>query len=143
MKTILLDTNVVSELMRPQPDQTVLNWFAGQTGAVFCISSITVAEILLGIALMPVGKRRDNLAAAVEAMLREDFGGRCLAFEEACAAKFAAVVSGRRRAGFQMTTEDAQIAAIALSQGCSLATRNIKDFIHIDGLELQNPWSTT
>ena len=140
MKNILLDTTVVSELMRPQPDQAVMNWFSRQSGMVFHVSAITIAEILLGIALLPNGKRRDGLSSAAEAMFSEDFSGRCLAFDNACARYFAAIVSGRRRAGVQMTTEDAQIAAVALSQGCALATRTTRDFLHIEGLELLNPW---
>lgn len=141
MKSILLDTNVLSELMRPEPDQIVKGWFARQAGTVFYISAITQAEILLGIALLPAGKRRNNLAAAAEAMFKEDFAGRCLPFDDVCTVRFAAIVAGRRRAGFQMTTEDAQIAAVALSNGFVLATRNTKDFLHIDDMELQNPWS--
>lgn len=140
MKGILLDTNVLSELMRTEPDQAVMDWFSRRVGSVFYISAITQAEILLGIALLPAGKRRNNLEAAAEAMFRDDFAGRCLPFDDTCTARFAAIVSGRRRVGFQMTTEDAQIAAVALSHNFILATRNTKDFLHIDDLELQNPW---
>jgi len=142
LKGILLDTNVLSELMRPEPDQAVMGWFSRHVGTLFYISAVTQAEILLGIALLPAGKRRDNLAAAADAMFREDFAGRCLPFDSVCAAHFAAIVSGRRRAGFQMTTEDAQIAAVALSHGFVLGTRNTKDFLHIDNMGLQNPWSS-
>ena len=141
MKCILLDTNVLSELMRPQPEQLVMNWFASHAEALFYVSAITQAEILLGIALLPAGKRRDNLAVTAEAMFMQDFSGKCLPFDASCAAQFATIVSSRRRAGFQMTTEDAQIAAIALSHGFILATRNTKDFIHINELLLQNPWN--
>lgn len=140
MKCFLLDTNVLSELMRPQPDQAVIDWFAGYDGVVFYISAITQAEILLGISLLPAGKRRDALAAAAETMFKEDFSGKCLPFDAACTVQFASIVSRRRRNGFQITTEDAQVAAISLSHGFVLATRNTKDFLHIDGLVLQNPW---
>lgn len=140
MEAILLDTNVLSELMRPQPDQQVMEWFAGHTGDHFYISAITNAEILLGIALLPTGKRRDALATAADEMFSQDFSGRCLPFDAAAAACYAAVVSGRRNAGYVTTTEDAQIAAIALAHGYPLATRNTKDFLHIKGLTLYNPW---
>ena len=98
---------------------------------------------MLGIALLPAGKRRDLLADAAEKMFQEDFSGNCLPFDESCTAHYAAVVANRRRSGFLMTTEDAQIAAIALSHNLPLATRNTKDFLHIDGLELYNPWTVT
>ena len=141
MISIVLDTNVLSELMRPQPDQAVMDWFAGGGDTVYYVSVITTAEILLGISLLPAGKRRNNLAAAAESMFKEDFTGKVLPFDASCAVLYAATVSDRRRAGFQMTTEDAQIAAIVLSHGYALATRNTRDFMHIDGLVLQNPWN--
>ena len=140
MEKILLDTNVLSELMRPQPDPVVIDWFAKFSGAHFYVSAITQAEILLGIALLPDGKRRDALAAAAEVMFEEDFSESCLPFDAACAEPYAKIVSSRRRSGFSSTTEDAQIAAIAISCNYALATRNTKDFLHIDGLNLCNPW---
>jgi toxin FitB len=140
MESILLDTNVLSELMRPQPEQALLDWFETRTGDVFYVSVITQAEILLGISLLPDRKRRDALAAAAEGMFSEDFAGRCLPFDAQCAARYAAIVAGRRRAGQAVSTEDAMIAAIALTHGYPLATRNTKDFLHIDGLTLYNPW---
>ena len=140
MESIILDTNVLSELMRPEPERAVTEWFAGLTGVSFYVTAITEAEILLGIALLPEGKRRTALAEAAETMFRVDFAGRCLHFDALCAARYAAIVAGRRRAGFSITTEDAQIASIALSNGYGLATRNIRDFLHIDGLGLLNPW---
>ena len=141
MLGIVLDTNVLSELMRAQPDPMVLSWFSGQTDAQFYTTAITKAEIFLGIALLPIGKRRDMLADAAEKMFQEDFSGNCLPFDESCTVIYASVVANRRRSGFLMTTEDAQIAAIALSHNLPLATRNTKDFLHIDGLILYNPWA--
>ena len=140
MESILLATNVVSELMRSQPEQAVMDWFAKRAGDVFSISVITQAEILLGISLLPAGKRRDALAAAAVGMFSQDFAGRCLPFDSTCAASYAAIVSARRRAGQAISTEDAMIAAIALAHGYPIATRNTKDFMHIDGLTLHNPW---
>jgi predicted nucleic acid-binding protein len=140
LESILLDTNVVSELMRSRPEQTVIEWFAGRTGTAFYVSVITQAEIMLGISLLPAGKRRDALAAAADDMFRKDFAERCLPFDAAEVPNYAAIVSGRRRAGHVISTEDALIAAIALTHGYPLATRNTKDFLHIDGLTLYNPW---
>jgi predicted nucleic acid-binding protein len=142
MRGIILDTNVLSELMRAQPDSLVLEWFAGQTAATFYVTAITRAEILLGIALLPAGKRRDALADASEKMFQEDFPGNCLPFDEACSGLYASIVAKGRRAGFSITTEDAQIAAIAMHRQLPLATRNTKDFLHISGLTLYNPWDT-
>lgn len=142
MESILLDTNVVSELMRSQPDQAVLDWFAKRTGDVFYVSAITQAEIMLGISLLPAGKRRDALASAADGMFTLDFAGRSLPFDATVVTNYAAIVSSRRRAGQAISTEDAQIAAIAFAHGYPLATRNTKDFLHIYGLTLYNPWQT-
>ncbi len=142
MESILLDTNVLSELMRSQPEQPVMDWFAGRTGNLFYISAITQAEIMLGISLLPAGKRRDALAVAADGMFAQDFAGRCLPFDAAGAVSYAAVVSGRRRVGQAISTEDAMIAAIALAHGYPLATRNTRDFLHINGLTLYNPWQS-
>jgi toxin FitB len=142
MESLLLDTNVLSELMRPQPDQAVMDWFAERTDAIFYISAITQAEIMLGISLLPIGKRRETLAAAAEGMFSQDFADKCLPFDAAGAVIYASIVSDRRQAGQAISTEDALIAAIALAHGYPLATRNIKDFLHINGLILQNPWLT-
>ena len=140
MESILLDTNVLSELMRSQPEQALMDWFEAHTGDVFYVSVITRAEILLGISLLPTGKRRDALSAAAEGMFSEDFAGRCIPFDAECAVRYASIVAGRRSAGQAISTEDAMIAAIALTHGYPLATRNTIDFLHIDGLRLYNPW---
>lgn len=137
---IILDTNVLSELMRVQPAPMVMEWFTRQAGVTFYITAITQAEILLGIALLPAGKRRDALANAAKKMFQEDFSGNCLPFAESCTGLYASIVANRRRSGFSITTEDAQIAAIALTRKLPLATRNTKDFLHITGLTLYNPW---
>lgn len=92
MEAILLDTNVLSELMRPRPDPTVMDWFADRTGDLFYVTAITRAEILLGIALLPAGRRRDFLAAAADEMFGQDFAGRCLAFDAAAATRYAEVL---------------------------------------------------
>lgn len=140
MQGVLLDTNVLSELMRPQPSAVVLSWFAQQEGVVFYTSAITQAELLLGVALLPGGKRRDAIAGAVEQMFDQDFVGRCLPFDELAAHEYAALVATRNKAGMPISTEDAQIAAIALQKGMALATRNTKDFRKISELVLLDPW---
>jgi len=136
----LLDTNVLSELMREQPAAAVVEWFALNTPAAMYTSAITQAEILTGIALLPAGKRRTVLAMAAEQMFEQDFAENCLAFDAAAAKNYAVLVAGRTRQGKPISTEDAQIAAIALAAGLAVATRNTKDFENIDGLTLANPW---
>lgn len=140
MESIILDTNVISELMRSNPDQTVMDWFESRTGTLFYISAITKAEILLGISLLPAGKRREALAHAADLMFTQDFAGKCLPFDATAAINYAVIVSDRRRSGHVTTTEDAMIASIAMVHGYSLATRNMKDFLYINGLSLYNPW---
>lgn len=137
---ILLDTNVVSQGMRPLPDQQVMRWLDAQPAADLWISAVTVAEIRLGLALLPEGQRKRDLTDRAEAMLREDFGEGCLAFDAAAAAEYAAIVAHRTGLGRPISVEDAQIAAIARAGGLTLATRNTKDFGDIEGLTLVNPW---
>jgi hypothetical protein len=137
---ILLDTNVLSELMRPHPNPVVVDWVNAQS-SVARVSAITQAEIGLGIALLPDGKRRDALAVAARQMFEEDFAGRCLPFDSVAAECFARLVAERRRIGRPITTQDAQIAAIALANDMPLATRNTDDFKAITGLALVDPWN--
>lgn len=137
---ILLDTNVLSELMRPQPNPVVVDWINTHSSEAR-LSAITQAEISLGIALLPDGKRRDALAAAARQMFEEDFAGRCLPFDTKAAEHFARLVAERRRIGRPITTQDAQIAAIALANNMPLATRNTEDFTAISALTLENPWN--
>lgn len=155
MSGLLLDTNVLSELMRPQPAPSVLAWFARQAlappsappstapQANFFISSVTQAEILLGIALLPAGKRRAGLAAAADAMFAQDFAGRCLPFDNACSAVYAVLVAQRMALGRPISTEDAQIAAIAVVNGLTLVTRNGRDFDAVADLAVIDPWMTS
>jgi predicted nucleic acid-binding protein len=136
---ILLDTNVLSELMRPQPETKVVAWVDAQLTTTLFISSVTRAEIELGLALLPEGKRRRMLESAAQGMFQM-FAGRCLEFGEAAASVYARIVSLRIQAGSPITVEDAQIASIAIVYGLDLATRNTKDFSDITGLTLINPW---
>lgn len=136
---ILLDTNVLSELMKPTPDPGVVGWIAVRPAATLYTTSITQAEILHGVILLPAGKRRNAFDAAAEAMFRDDFPGRILAFGSDAAPLYAQIAVARRKAGRPISHFDAQIAAIARSTGAILATRNVADFEGC-GVKLANPW---
>ena len=137
---IILDTNVVSEPMRPEPDARVLAWLAGQDAGALFITAVTEAELRTGLAIMPEGRRREALAAALEAVLAEDFAGRVLPFEGGPAARaYAAIQAERRGTGSPISMADAMIAAIARARGAQVATRNVDDFAGT-GVEVVNPW---
>jgi predicted nucleic acid-binding protein len=138
---ILLDTNVVSEAMRPVPEPRVIAWLDSLPAPDIWISAATVAEIQLGLALLPKGKRRNALFEMAEQMFQEGFSGRCLPFDFEAAKAYALIVAERNRQGNPVSVEDAQIAAIARTGGLTLATRNIKDFAGIPGLDTVNPWT--
>ncbi|TNC63111.1 type II toxin-antitoxin system VapC family toxin [Rubellimicrobium roseum] len=138
---IVLDTNVVSEPMRPVPDERVLRWLAAQDASTLFLTAVTEAELRTGLALLPTGKRREGLTLALEAVLAEDFAGRVLPFEGGAAARaYAAIQAERREAGRPIAMADAMIAAIARSRGMQVATRNTGDFEET-GVELVNPWA--
>ena len=138
--SMLLDTNVLSELLRAQPHPEVLAWFAEQPADSLFVSAVTQTEMLLGARLLPRSKRRQQLETALDTMFREDFAGRVLPFDSAAAAAYAAVVAARRSAGRPISQFDAQVAAIALSRRTGLATRNVSDFEEC-GLTPTNQWS--
>ncbi len=137
---ILLDTNVVSEMMRPLPATKVVNWLDAWPVCEVWISSITISEILLGIALLQDGKRKSYLYAIAEQMFSKDFSDRCLHFDCEAANEYSWIVAARSRQGRPISVEDAQIASIAVIGGLIIATRNIKDFTGIEGLDVVNPW---
>lgn len=138
---ILLDTNVLSELMRPRPEPRVLAWFSAQGRQTrFLVSAITQAEILLGVALLPAGRKRSALAEVARAMFEQDFHAMNLAFDEHVAPAYADIVALRSRKGRPISVEDAQIAAIASHHRLPLATHNVKDFDHVPGLTVIDPW---
>jgi predicted nucleic acid-binding protein len=137
---ILLDTNVLSELMKPRPDKNVVSWLDEQSEWDLWTSAITVAEIFLGIALLDDGKKKALLFSLAQQMFDEDFKDRCLPFDDQAAAEYAMIVSERVKNGRPISVEDAQIAAISKTANLILATRNVKDFDNIYGLELINPW---
>jgi toxin FitB len=136
---IVLDTNVLSELMRSEPAAAVFAWVAAQPRASLYTTSVNKAEILYGIAALPEGRRRAALAAAAEAMFTDDFAGRVLPFDEMAAVFYAEIVASRRRDGRPIEAFDAQIAATARGANAGLATRDVGDFTGC-GLALVNPW---
>jgi len=140
---ILLDTNVLSELMRPMPDPNVVRWLDVWPEWDVWISAVTVAEIRLGISLLPAGKRKALLLDIAEQVFQEDFHDRCLPFDCEAAGEYALIVAERNRQGHPISVEDAQIAAIARTAALTLATRNTKDFSGITGLELIDPWAAS
>ncbi len=139
--SILLDTNVLSEFMRDEPSPDVIAWLDAQVASDVWVCAVNRAEIELGLALLPDGKRRQRLAMAAAEMFELEFAGRCLPFDDVAATWYAQVVVQRSKAGRPISIEDAQIAAIALTRGMALATRNTRDFAGIHGLTVLNPWS--
>jgi predicted nucleic acid-binding protein len=136
---IVLDTNVLSEVIRPAPEPAVLRWLAAQPTSSVFISAITEAELRYGVAVLPAGKRRSTLAAQIAGMIEVDFMGRILPFDSPATIAYAEIASSRRQAGRPIGQADAQIAAIARSRGAELATRNVTDFDGC-GVEIVNPW---
>ncbi|MDR9389297.1 MAG: type II toxin-antitoxin system VapC family toxin [Wenzhouxiangella sp.] len=137
---VLLDTNVLSECMRSAPHASVVAWLDAQPVDQLWISAVTHAEIELGIALLPEGRRQQDLRRRAQAVFEEDFLDRCLPFDDVAARHYGRIVASRMRAGHPISVEDAQIASVALSHGLTLATRNVKDFAGIDSLAIINPW---
>jgi toxin FitB len=138
----VLDTKVLSELMRQRPAPAVLAWFSHQAPQTLGVSSITQAEMLLGARLLPRGQRRAQLEARLRSMFDVDFSGRIWNFDSAAAACYADIVSQRRAAGRPIAQSDAEIAAVASSRGAAVATRNASDFEGC-GLVVHNPWLVT
>lgn len=136
---IVLDTNVVSELVRRDPDDGVLRWMDSLDAATIATTAITAAELLYGIARLPAGRRRDLLGEAAHRLIADDLGGRVEPFDASSAAHYAALVSGREREGRPIGVTEGQIAAICHNLGATLATRNTGDF-EGTGIDLIDPW---
>ena len=136
---IVLDTNVVSEAVRPSPSPKVLAWMRSEPIEALFITTITEAELLYGLALLADGRRRRILEAAIAQILVTQFSGRILPFDSAAAREFADIAVTRRRVGQPIGEADARIAAIARSRGAALAARNIGDFVAC-GVTLIDPW---
>lgn len=137
---IVVDTNVISELMRGEPHPAVLAWMAAQPRAELYTTRINQAEIFYGIAGLPPGRWRAALAAAAGAMFDEDFAGRILPFEAGAAARYPEIVLTRRQAGKPIEKFDALIAATALAAGACIATRDTGGFTGC-GLTVIDPWA--
>ncbi|MFD1796890.1 type II toxin-antitoxin system VapC family toxin [Paracoccus aurantiacus] len=138
---IILDTNVVSELLRPAPEKRVVDWLGGLDGSGVYLTSITEAELRLGVAILPAGKRRDGFAEMIDQIIREDFADRILPFDSPAAITFATIGASRRASGRPIAHADCQIAAIAQTVGAKVATRNTPDFADC-GIKLIDPWNT-
>ena len=136
---IVLDTNVLSELMKSQPDKSVVRWIGKHKATSLSITTLTQAEILYGLEILPAGKRRAALKKAAKAMFELDFAGRILPFDIKAAQLFATIAAKRRKIGRPISQIDAQIAAITRSHNATLATRNVDDFEEC-GIEIINPW---
>lgn len=137
---IILDTNILSEVMKPSPSARVLTWLAAQPAGGLFTTTVTQAEILFGLELLPKGKRRTALESAVKGVFEEDFAGRILPFDSDAAAKFATIAAARLKLGRPIAHFDAQVAAVARSRGAAVATRNTSDFDHCD-VAVLNPWN--
>ncbi|MBE7561666.1 type II toxin-antitoxin system VapC family toxin [Acidithiobacillus sp. HP-6] len=138
---ILLDTNVISEPQRREPDARVIDWIDGQALETLYLSTITVAELRSGIALMPAGKRRNNLHENLEKHLLPMFSNRILPFDMACTKAYADLLVKSRATGLAVETADAFIAAVAITNGFAVATRDTTPF-EAAGLNVINPWET-
>jgi toxin FitB len=137
---IIIDTNVVSELMRASPDPAVLAWFSSQAADALFLTAVSEAELRTGAAILPAGQRRDSLVGAIDAMIDQDFTGRILPFDSPAARSYAEIATSRRTAGKPIMDADCQIAAIVHACGAAIATRNVKDFDGC-GIDVINPWN--
>jgi predicted nucleic acid-binding protein len=137
---IVVDTNVLSEVMRPVPSFKVVRWMAERPAVSLFTTTITIGELLYGLELVPSGKRRVALQQAIRAMIDDEFAGRILTFDQDAARAFADISAACRRLGRPIGELDAQIAGIARSRGAAIATRNVRDFRDC-GVELIDPWA--
>ena len=138
---LIVDTSVVSELMRPAPAGSVAHWFDGQPLERLAITAVTVGEIFYGLDLLPDGRRKADLASRFGLVLERAFPGGTLPFDDAAAVLCARIRGGRRQSGRPISINDAMIAAIARSSHASLATRNVDDFEGC-GIVVVDPWTS-
>jgi predicted nucleic acid-binding protein len=136
---ILLDTNIVSEVMKAAPAQTVTEWLNARSTRDLFICTVTIGAIEYGLRILPEGKRRTGLKNRFERFVSGAFGQRVLGYDETAARRYGEIMGLRREMGRPMSMADGQIAAIALAAGFALATRNTRDFAHC-GLELLDPF---
>ncbi len=136
---ILIDTNVVSDPMKAQGDLRVTAWLDRQSAETLFIATISIAEILFGVAALPAGRRRVRLAEAFETEVQRLFAGRIMSFDLAAARAYASIMSGARAQGLAISAADGQIAAIAAANRLSVATRDEAPF-RAAGVKTVNPW---
>jgi predicted nucleic acid-binding protein len=139
---IILDTNVLSALMRKLPDAAVVGWLDQQPPESVWITSVTLFEARLGLALLPDGKRRAGLVSAFARLLEEDLENRVLDFDTGAALEAAELTAQRQRAGRSVDIRDTQIAGIALARHATLATRNARHFADLK-LNVIDPWQAS
>ncbi|MDC9812636.1 MULTISPECIES: type II toxin-antitoxin system VapC family toxin [Rhizobium] len=138
---IILDTNVVSEAMKPAPDEAVKFWLDEQAAETLFLSSVTIAQLMFGIGALPPGKRKERLSEALDGLM-ELFENRILAFDITAARHYADLAVKARAAGRGFPTPDGYIAAIAASKGFVVATRDTSAF-DVAGVEVINPWAAS
>lgn len=138
---MVLDTNVVSELMRPVPEPKVLAWIDRQNSEQLYLTSTIAAELLHGVARLPTGIRKRNMTQELVLFLEQDFVNRVLPFDLASAHNYSELLSMRQAIGKPIAALDAQIAAVCIQHGATLITRNQKHFLDL-GLELIDPWQS-
>ncbi|MDR0782088.1 MAG: type II toxin-antitoxin system VapC family toxin [Pseudomonadales bacterium] len=136
---IVLDTNVISEILKPTPDARAMAWLEAQPRAALFTTTVTRAELLYGVHLLPDGQRKDRLLDATLAIFTEDLAGRVLSFDNDAANAYAEIAAARKAMGSPISQFDAMIASITRSRGATLATRNVKDFSDC-GIAVINPW---
>ncbi len=136
---IIIDTNVLSALMRAVPDRPVVEWLDRQAAESIWITSISVFEARLGLALLPKGKRRQTLESAFSDLMVEDLEGRVLDFDQPAAEAAAQLAAGRQRKGQTIDMRDTQIAGIVIARRAELATRNVRHFSDLN-INVINPW---
>ena len=137
---IILDTNVISEAMRPAPEPNVSRWLDVQSAGALYLTTITIAEVRFGLGVLPRGRRRHALEDGFQRILAEGFQGRLLPFDEPAADEYGGLMSRTRAIGRPMSVLDGQIAAIARAHGFAIATRNARDFEE-SGVRLLNPFA--
>ena len=137
-----IDTNVASELMRPEPAPAVAAWIAERHAQEMYLTAVTEAELRYGVAILPVGRRRSALEAAMTRWLDQGFRERMLPFDGAAARAYAEIAADRRQAGRPIGEADCRIAAICRSRGAILITRNVRDFTGA-GIAVADPWAAT
>ena len=139
---IVVDTNVVSEMMRASPEQAVVSWLNDQEAAALFLTTVSIGEIGYGLEILPRGKRRLQLEQGFERVIAEAFAGRILVFDEEAARHYGVMMGRRKAIGRPLSTLDGQIASIARAKGFAVATRNVRDFVEC-GVEIVNPFEST